>query len=252
MKKYWKVLFAVICLASCSSMSEKRQINGNVLQMQITQLTNQIEHQKKQIENQKKEIAMLEPYKGLSEADTKLKLAQLEKAELETRLATEKIQKDEEAKQKAEEEKAAREERDEEQNALREAAEKERVEDEKYSEIGVRPVYINCRWAMTNDLGNQLYVPTINLKLKNVSTGEISNSEVRVVFIDVDKKEIFDETTDYFIYKYTNSPLPIGYSKEIIIKASKGYYYALTTVPTLTAEIYIDDQLLVSVPVTND
>jgi hypothetical protein len=85
-----------------------------------------------------------------------------------------------------------------------------------------------------------------------VSEKTISNSKVRVVFLDVDNKEVFDEQEVYFISEYSDSPLQVGYSKEIIVTAGKGYQNQWVTTPTLRADIYIDKKFLTSVPVLKE
>lgn len=238
------------------SNAEKLLIQKQEYEEKIADLSSQISSLEAKLESLKQDLAnsqaMLEPYKGLSEAEAKLKQAQLEKTEIEARIASAALEKKELADQKAAEEAAAKAEAELQKKAAQELAAKERSEDAKYAKIGLRPVYVNCEWSMVNDFGNQLFSPKLNLKLKNVSSRPISKSEVRVVFLDIDNKEVFDEQKSYFVSEYSDSPLDVGFSKEIIVTAGKGYSSQWANTPNLRADIYIDKQLLTSLPVVKN
>jgi flagellar biosynthesis GTPase FlhF len=227
---------------SCMSVNEhKRLMEGKDLTIQGQRNWNEaLKKENQQLKQKNDELEEeIKPYKGLSAAEAKLKQLALEKAAMDQ----------EEQLRKAEEDKANAEELEEKKQA-EELAKEEADADAKYAELGVRPLSVTCSWQFVNNDGNDLYMPKLNIVLKNVSGSAITEGIVKVIFVDKKNKLIYSENHDYLVYKYLGqNPLENGYSKEVIIVASKGYRSQYIETPELEAEIYYEGELLMTVKV---
>lgn len=107
-------------------------------------------------------------------------------------------------------------------------------------------------WYHYTAFGDNLYVPYLKLEVKNKQSSPASKIVVKVVFYDENKKEVFNEQTDYLV-SYGDTALRSGYSKTSFIKASVGYAKQISvySLPYLTAEIYINDEYCGIVEVMN-
>lgn len=247
--RYVFTLLMVVMLGSCMtlkthkqemlSLTAQKDSTINVLSNSVMEQTEKIKELNDEIvglqskiselENQKLAYEKeLEPYKGLSEAEAKLRQVQTEKAAIQEQLDNEKMV--------AEQEKAAE---LAEKKADADRAAKEKLEDEKYQETGFRPISVKCLWQDIIDDGREFYTPKLNIKLKNVSSSSIADVALKVVFLDPDNNEVFSDVTSTFLDKYSDSPLAIGYSKEAIVAGDKGYRVHPTNVPNLRADIYV-------------
>lgn len=129
------------------------------------------------------------------------------------------------AKKKIEQEKKQKE-----TNALLEAEAK----------TGIKITSIKSSWKIRSGLGgNELLSPSLMIKLKN-----IGNKNIKRLFIKADfvkgNKEIFGEGTDYLIGS-SDTPLKPGYSKTAFIYSNIGFTSFFADLPSLSAEIYIND-----------
>jgi len=107
---------------------------------------------------------------------------------------------------------------------------------------GLRIADISSKWAWGGLLGDQLLRPEVKVKIKNISSNDVTKAEVKITFIDVSNDEVFSEATDYTI-GYGDAPLRPGYSKTAFLYSGVGYKSDLVALnfPRLVAEISIND-----------
>jgi hypothetical protein len=128
--------------------------------------------------------------------------------------------------------------------------EKVRVEREVENKTGMRLVDYSTGWNFKGSLGNRFLTPTLNLKFKNISKNPVKELIVKVSFIDASKNEVFDETMNYTIGSI-DTPLQPDYTKTAYINGSVGYktFYGESLLPSLRADIYINDLLYKNISV---
>lgn len=102
-------------------------------------------------------------------------------------------------------------------------------------------------WEMNTSWSKTLYVPTLKFDVMNTGTGSAESVVVKVVFTNQETKQIWDEETTYVVGS-SDTPLRAGYSKKAFVYSSVGYKTKITP-PELTAEIYINDQLIETVTI---
>lgn len=106
-------------------------------------------------------------------------------------------------------------------------------------------VVANC-WTLEKGLGgSSLYVPYIKLNVLNQSGESVDKMRVKAVFYDMNELEVWSDYSTSLVSS-SDPPLRHGYSKTAFIKGSVGYrkQIAEANLPTLTAEVYIDDKLI--------
>ncbi|MBR5961353.1 MAG: hypothetical protein IKZ98_10225 [Clostridia bacterium] len=101
---------------------------------------------------------------------------------------------------------------------------------------------ITTGWENHATWSKTLYVPTVKFNIKNIGTGNAREIAVKCVFIEGDGNKVWDEEVAYVVGS-SDKPLEPGYSKQAFVYSSVGYRVPVT-LPDLTAEIYINDQLV--------
>lgn len=104
-------------------------------------------------------------------------------------------------------------------------------------------------WEMNTSWNKTLYVPVVKFDVVNTGTGDAEKIVVRVVFTNQKTKQIWDEETTYVIGS-SDTPLRTEYSKKVFVYSTVGYKTKVTP-PDLTADIYINNQLITSQTVSN-
>ena len=102
-------------------------------------------------------------------------------------------------------------------------------------------------WEMNTSWSKTLYVPVLKFDVFNSGTGEAESVVVRVVFTNPETKQVWDEETTYVVGS-SDSPLKSGFSKKAFVYSSVGYKTKITP-PELTAEIYINDELVKTITI---
>lgn len=108
----------------------------------------------------------------------------------------------------------------------------------------------NC-WTANAGLGGQtLYVPYLKINVLNRSGKQVSSMKVAVVFYDESEKIVWSDESTYLVSS-SSAPLQHGFSKTAFIKSSVGYRSKVseTSLPNVTAEIYLDGTLVGNVTV---
>ena len=100
---------------------------------------------------------------------------------------------------------------------------------------------MNTSWSKT------LYVPVLKFDVLNSGTGDATKVTVKVVFTDQATKQVWDEETTYVIGS-SDTPLKAGFSKKAFVYSSVGYKTKITP-PDLSADIYINGQLVDTITV---
>lgn len=203
----------------------KNSEENKALELKIKELEQSISNLRSENEHYK---SIIKPYQDLSVAEVELKMAQDVTAKLEEESRIKNILDEQQRSEKIVKEKKEN-----------EQAIKEKEDNQRYAKIGLMPVSVTCSWLMTIDDGRNFFTPKLNIKLKNISHYPISESNLRVIFIDTQNNEIFSEVTQAFINKYYDSPLAVGYVKEAIFTGDKGFRAKPSSIPKLRADIYL-------------
>lgn len=98
-----------------------------------------------------------------------------------------------------------------------------------------------------------LYMPTIIMKLKNISDEPITESVyISATFIDNEKNEEFGEAVDLFNSSSYN-PLQVGISRQSTLGSTVGYRSSwVIDEANISCQVYINEQLLKVVKIDND
>lgn len=117
----------------------------------------------------------------------------------------------------------------------------------KYDEREYGLIVANNQWK----LDGELYVPSLNIEVTNQTLEIKTEISIRTVFYDLNNKKLWGEITKSLIT--SERPLLPGYKKTAFINANQGYSSKLTesSLPTLYAEIYADDELYGQVKIEN-
>ena len=84
-----------------------------------------------------------------------------------------------------------------------------------------------------------IFAPHLKIKLKNTSSGNIEKLVVKTTFVKSDG-EVFG-TDDSYVIGYSDSPLRPGQFKTAFLNSSIGYTREIYGLPSMKAEIYIND-----------
>ena len=103
-------------------------------------------------------------------------------------------------------------------------------------------------WEMNTSWSKTLYVPVLKFDVRNTGTGEAERVVVKVVFTNEETKQIWDEETTYVVGS-SDTPLKVGFSKKAFVYSSVGYKTSTDAKPNLTADIYINDELVMTITV---
>lgn len=103
-------------------------------------------------------------------------------------------------------------------------------------------------WELNTSWNKTLYVPVVKFDVVNTGTSDAETVTVKCVFTDNKTKQVWDEETSYVVSS-SDTPLKAGYSKKAFIYSSVGYKIKLDSVPELTAEIYINGELVETIVV---
>lgn len=111
----------------------------------------------------------------------------------------------------------------------------------------------NC-WAANQGMygSSTLYVPYLKLNVLNQSGTPLKRSSLKVVFYNEKEKIVWSDESDYLVSS-SDSPVQHGYSKTAFIKSSVGYrsQISVTSLPEITAEVYLDDEYIGTVKINN-
>jgi hypothetical protein len=119
---------------------------------------------------------------------------------------------------------------------------------------GIRLIDYTTNWIVHGFSGDQLFSPQIQLKLKNISGKPLSGTiRIKVDFIKNANNEVFGDATDYFLSS-SDTPLQPDYVKTAYLYSGVGYkrvfaFYELDQLPSLTANIYINNKLYKKIPI---
>lgn len=108
---------------------------------------------------------------------------------------------------------------------------------------------LTAGWEAHTSWNKTLYVPTIKFNVKNTGTGNAKEITVKCIFIEGDGNKVWDEEVVYVVGS-SDKPLEPGYSKQAFVYSSVGYTRNPVTPPAMTAEIYINDQLVETVQIS--
>jgi hypothetical protein len=139
-------------------------------------------------------------------------------------------------------------------NTYKDTYEKERTQREIEQSVGIRLTDYSTGWGVHGFSGDQLFTPQMTLKFKNIKDVPISDSiKIKVDFMQTSNNEVFGDDTSYFI-SYGDTPLQPNYTKTAYINCSVGYRryfssYELGNLPSITADIYINEKLYRKIPV---
>ena len=106
---------------------------------------------------------------------------------------------------------------------------------------------LSSGWEMNTSWSKTLYVPVLKFDVLNSGTGDATKVTVKVVFTDQATKQVWDEETTYGIGS-SDTPLKAGFSKKAFVYSSVGYKTKITP-PDLSADIYINGQLVDTITV---
>lgn len=106
---------------------------------------------------------------------------------------------------------------------------------------------LSSGWEMNTSWSKTLYVPVLKFDVLNSGTGDATKVTVKVVFTDQATKQVWDEETTYVIGS-SDTPLKAGFSKKAFVYSSVGYKTKITP-PDLSADIYINGQLVDTITV---
>lgn len=116
-----------------------------------------------------------------------------------------------------------------------------------------QPVYVlegvSTSWEMNSSWSKKLYVPVVKFSVKNTGTVSGDRVTVHVIFTNADTKEVWDEETVYVVGS-SDAPLQPGYSKKGFAYSSVGYKTETVLIPSLTAEIYVNDILMETIEIS--
>jgi hypothetical protein len=105
---------------------------------------------------------------------------------------------------------------------------------------GIRLSDYKTGWSVSGSLGKQLYVPQIQLKFKNITSGPLSGPiEIIVNFTDDTKGEVFGDGSTYLLFSH-DTPIQAGIVKTAYVSSSVGYTRYNHNPPAITAEIYLE------------
>jgi len=126
---------------------------------------------------------------------------------------------------------------------LTERAERERKEKEALAELGVEIYDFRTYWTIKRDVlgAQELAVPFIRFKVKNVGDKPIEKLHVKASFLLTDKKEVLGEG-DKYVIGHGDAPLKPGFPREVFFGSSTGYtglgiFYNR---PKVSADLYLD------------
>ena len=105
-------------------------------------------------------------------------------------------------------------------------------------------------WYHNTSLGDNLYVPYLQIDITNNQNKAADKINVKVIFYNEAKKEVWDEKSTTVIGA-SDTALKSGYKKTAHIQSGIGYkdQLDLTRLPLLTAEIYINGEFYGTVDV---
>lgn len=109
-------------------------------------------------------------------------------------------------------------------------------------------INLHSGWEMNTSWNKTLFVPVLKFDVMNSGTGEAKQITVKVVFTSQSTNQVWDEETTYVISS-SDTPLKVGFSKKAFVYSSVGYREK-TTPPDLTADIYINGNLVESITVS--
>lgn len=100
--------------------------------------------------------------------------------------------------------------------------------------------------------GQTLYVPYLKLNVLNQSGDPLKRATVKAVFYNEREKTLWSDESEYLVSS-GDSPVQHGYSKTAFIESSVGYSSkpSESNLPQLTAEIYLNDEYIGTVNVSN-
>ncbi|MCB9489690.1 MAG: hypothetical protein H6684_13235 [Deltaproteobacteria bacterium] len=122
-------------------------------------------------------------------------------------------------------------------------AAKEKKEKENLARLGVEISEIRTYWKIKSDVlgGQELAVPFIRFKLKNVGVSPIERLEASASFTLTDEKEVLGDGSVYVIGS-VDAPLKPDYSREVFFGSSTGYtgMGIVFQQPKVDADLYLD------------
>ena len=110
----------------------------------------------------------------------------------------------------------------------------------------------NC-WTESKGLNGQiLYVPYLKINVTNQMSTAADRIVLHVVFTNETDKSVWSDETDYLV-SGSDTALKSGFNKTAFIKSSVGYKSKLSInqLPSITAEVYINDELYDTVTIEN-
>lgn len=105
--------------------------------------------------------------------------------------------------------------------------------------------YLSNCWTANKGLNGQtLYVPYLKINVTNQMNNPADRIVVHVVFTNENDKTVWSDEQDYLV-SYGDTALKPGFNKTAFIHSSVGYKSKPTVskLPSITAEIYINDEL---------
>ena len=103
-------------------------------------------------------------------------------------------------------------------------------------------------WEFHNDIGQRILQPTVRFDIKNIGTGSANSIVVKCVFKENANNKVWSENSRYVVSS-SDMPLEPGVAKGVIITSSIGYTKLPMALPELTAEIYINDRFIATIPI---
>ena len=119
--------------------------------------------------------------------------------------------------------------------------EKVKSEREFEKKTGLRVISIESKWDWHGSFGEQLLVPQLIIKFKNISNVDVTELDVKTTFIKSEINEVFGEARAYVI-GYGDSPLKPNYSKNAFLYCNVGYKNDMIafSFPDFVADIYVN------------
>lgn len=119
--------------------------------------------------------------------------------------------------------------------------EKVKSEREFEKKTGLRVISVESKWDWYGSFGEQLLVPQLIIKFKNISNVDITELDVKTTFIKSEINEVFGEARAYVI-GYGDSPLKPNYSKNAFLYCNVGYKNDMIafSFPDFVADIYVN------------
>ncbi len=120
--------------------------------------------------------------------------------------------------------------------------------------IGDEPykVFITTNCWSANTGSKTLYTPYLKIKVVNQQGEPASKINMKVVFYNATEKTVWSDETTYLV-GYSDTPLRPGYGKVAYVRSSVGYRSkpSVSSLPGITAEVYINDELYGEVAINN-